>query len=588
MNAAMSGSTPTAHAGLAAWVAEMAAHCRPDRIHWCDGSPEERTRLLAVAREAGVLEPLDPVRRPGCWYHRSDPGDVARVEECTWICTPTADEAGPTNRWADPAETRRRLLGWLAGSMAGRTMYVVPYLMGPAGSPLARVGIELTDSVYVALSMGIMTRMGRVALDALGGNGRFNRGLHGMLDLDPAKRAIAHFPQDDAIISTGSNYGGNVLLGKKCLALRLGSWAGRAEGWMAEHMLIVAITDPAGRRSHIAAAFPSACGKTNLAMLTPPARMPGWKVETVGDDIAWLRPGPDGRLWAINPENGYFGVAPGTSPATNPVAMATIARDTIFTNTGRTADGDVWWEGLGPAPVGLTDWRGRPWRPGGEPCAHPNSRFAVPMANNPMLAAAAHDPAGVPIDAIIIGGRRADTYPLIIEARDWTHGTYLASVMGSETTAAAAGIVGRVRRDPMAMLPFCGYHMGDYWQHWLDMGARMSRPPRIFHVNWFRKDAAGGWLWPGFGENLRVLAWILARCQGRAEAEAGPLGLRPMAGGIPLDGLGLAPERLALAQRLDRDEWRSELLDQAAWYDRIGRVPAALRAELRKATTAIG
>jgi phosphoenolpyruvate carboxykinase (GTP) len=588
MSDAASLSAPTRHPGLLAWVAETAAHCRPDRVVWCDGSSAERERLLATAREQGVLEPLDPARRPGSWYHRSDPGDVARVEECTWICTVTADEAGPTNRWADPAAMRDRLMGWLAGAMAGRTMYVVPYLMGPPGSPLARVGIELTDSVYVALSMGIMTRMGAPALAALGADGRFNRGLHSMLDRDPARRAIAHFPQDDAVISTGSNYGGNVLLGKKCLALRIGSWMGRREGWLAEHMLIVAITDPAGRRSYVAAAFPSACGKTNLAMLTPPARMPGWKVETVGDDIAWLRPGPDGRLWAINPENGYFGVAPGTSPATNPVAMATIARDTIFTNTGRTAEGDVWWEGLGPAPVGLTDWRGRPWRPGGEPCAHPNSRFAAPMRNNPRLAREADDPRGVPIDAIIVGGRRADTYPLVLEARDWVHGTYLASVMGSETTAAAAGAVGRVRRDPMAMLPFCGYHMGDYWAHWLAIGAGLANPPRIFHVNWFRKDAGGGWLWPGFGENLRVLAWILARCQGRAAAEACPLGLRPAAGGIALDGLDVAPERLALAQRLDRDEWRAELLDQAAWYERIGRVPDALRQELRKAAAAIG
>jgi len=547
------------------WVETQARHCQPDKIFWCDGSAAEKDFLTEQAVASGVLIRLNQEKLPGCYYHRSNPNDVARVEQCTYICTPTDEEAGPTNNWCAPSEMYARLQDWCAGAMRGRTMYVVPYLMGPPGSPLSKVGIELTDSIYVALSMRIMTRMGRVASEHLGASANFNRGLHCMLDVNPERRIIAHFPQDNAIISVGSNYGGNVLLGKKCLALRIGSYLGRREGWLAEHMLILALESPQGEKTYVAAAFPSACGKTNFAMLVPPPHFKGWKVWTVGDDIAWMKPADDGRLHAINPEAGYFGVAPGTSRATNPNAMAMLQRDTIFTNVALKPDGTVWWEGHDdPPPAECLDWRGNRWTPDSkEKAAHPNSRFATPMANNPMLAPEVHDPHGVPISAIIFGGRRADTMPLVYQAFYWIHGVYIGATMGSEMTTAAVGGLGQVRRDPMAMLPFCGYNMGEYFRHWIIMRKLIKYPPRIFHVNWFRKDAHGKFIWPGFGENMRVLKWIVDRCRGRADANETPLGWVPGAKSFDLEGMdGFSADQLEQAQSINYDDWRRELLSQ--------------------------
>jgi phosphoenolpyruvate carboxykinase (GTP) len=547
------------------WVKETATLCLPDHIHWCDGSELEHEQLTAEAVRRGILIPLNQEKLPRCFLHRSDSGDVARVEDRTFICTPTPDGAGPTNNWMAPREMYDRLRDLCAGAMRGRTLYVVPYLMGPPGSPLAKVGIELTDSIYVVLSMRIMTRMGEVALNQLGDGEDFNRGLHCMLDVRPEQRFIAHFPQDNAIISTGSNYGGNVLLGKKCLALRIGSHLGRDEGWLAEHMLILGVESPAGEKTYVTAAFPSACGKTNFAMMVPPAHFKGWKITTIGDDIAWMKPGPDGRLHAINPEAGYFGVAPGTNGKTNPNAMELISHDTIYTNVALLPDGDVWWEGKTetPPPEAI-DWRGRPWTPAStEKAAHPNSRFCAPMTNNPALDPAVHDPGGVPVNAIIFGGRRATTAPLVYQAFNWIHGVYIGATMGSEMTAAAVGGAGQVRRDPMAMLPFCGYNMGDYFRHWLAMRKLITYPPRFFHVNWFRKDTGGHFLWPGFGENMRVLKWIVDRCHGRANANETPLGWVPGPESFDLAGLPeVTPERLAQAQTINLDEWRRELLSQ--------------------------
>ncbi|SDU00343.1 phosphoenolpyruvate carboxykinase (GTP) [Verrucomicrobium sp. GAS474] len=558
------------HPGVLAWVREMETLCRPAAVHWCDGGEAEKKSLTELAVAAGILIPLNAKRWPGCYLHRSHPGDVARVEERTFICTRTRQEAGPTNHWTAPDAMYQRLHKLCEGGMAGRTMYVVPYLMGPPGSALTKVGVEVTDSIYVALSMGIMTRMGAVAwqhLAQLGKTGTFTKGLHCTLGVDAERRYIAHFPQDNAIISTGSNYGGNVLLGKKCLALRLGSFLGRDEGWMAEHMLILGVESPEGEKAYVAAAFPSACGKTNFAMMVPPKRFRGWKVTTVGDDIAWMRPGTDGRLYAVNPEAGYFGVVPGTNYQSNPNAMISMSRDTIFTNVALTPDGDPWWEGKdGEPPARAIDWKGKPWTPASkEKAAHPNSRFAAPMRNNPALDPGVDRPEGVPISAIVFGGRRATTMPLVFQTFNWIHGVYVGATMGSETTAAAGGQTGVVRRDPMAMLPFCGYNMGDYFTHWLRMRKLLRNPPKIFHVNWFRRDADGdgAFLWPGFGENMRVLKWIVDRCQGRVPALETPLGWMPEAKDIDMKGLTKEDnDRLARSLAIDIEGWKNEVMLQ--------------------------
>lgn len=562
----------TSNLHLNRWISEVARLTTPDQIHICDGSVGERDSLIAQAVEKGVLIPLNHQNRPGCYLHRSNSNDVARTEEVTFVCTPDKADAGVTNHWMAPDEAYRKLGGLLKNSMRGRTMYVVPYVMGPLGSPFAKVGVEITDSIYVALNMRIMTRMGKAALDLLGDSDHFNRGLHCTLDLDPSRRFICHFPQDNTIWSVGSGYGGNALLSKKCFALRVASWLGRSEGWMAEHMLIVGLRNPQGETRYIAAAFPSACGKTNLAMLLPPAAMGDWKVFTVGDDIGWLRIGPDGRLWGINPENGYFGVAPGTSAKSNPNAMRMVGHDSLFTNVAMTPDGDVWWEGMDtPAPAGLIDWRGDRWQPeSSTKAAHPNSRFTTPMKNNPALSPFADDPDGVPISAIIFGGRRATTMPLVLESRDWTHGVLMGAMMGSETTAAASGAIGVVRRDPMAMLPFCGYNMGDYFGHWLEMGRKLASPPRIFMVNWFRKDKDGNFLWPGYGENLRVLKWMLDRIDGTARGRETPVGTVPEAGELDLTALEIAPGQLQQAMAVHPEEWRRELESSGEFLRSLG------------------
>jgi phosphoenolpyruvate carboxykinase (GTP) len=566
------GSNDVKSRALSQWVAEMAQLTGAARVVWCDGSEEEKRALTREAIAQQILIPLNPAKRPGCYLHRSNPNDVARSEHLTFVCTPGKDDAGPTNNWMAPDEAYAKLRGWLKGSMRQRTMYVVPYVMGPLGSPFAKVGVELTDSIYVVLNMGIMTRMGRAALELLGESDDFNRGLHSTLDCDPSRRLICHFPQDNAVWSVGSGYGGNALLSKKCFALRIGSYLGRQEGWMAEHMLILGIESPTGETTYVGAAFPSACGKTNLAMLLPPAAFRGWRVFTVGDDIAWLRIGPDGGLWAVNPEAGYFGVAPGTSAHSNPNAMKTVERDAIFTNVAMTPDGDVWWEGMGcEAPEGTLDWRGRPWqRDSGEPAAHPNSRFTAPMSNNPVLSPMAEHAGGVPISAIIFGGRRASTVPLIVESHDWAHGVFFGASMGSETTAAATGQVGVVRRDPMAMLPFCGYNIVNYFGHWHHMGRKMKNRPSIFMVNWFRKDHDGSFLWPGYSENMRALKWIADRVNGRAGAEDTPIGLMPREGDIDVAGLDVSPQRLRQAMSIDAGEWLAELDGVEEYFAKLG------------------
>lgn len=589
------GNRKLANQHIINWVEEQAALCRPDAIFWCNGSEEEKNALTRAAVETGILIELNQKKLPGCYLHRSNPDDVARSEQCTFICTPTQEEAGPTNNWLAPREMYSKLRSLCDGAMRGRTMYVVPYLMGPPRSPLSKVGVELTDSIYVVLSMRIMARMGRVAWEQLGDGDEFNRGLHCMLDVNPGRRYIAHFPQDNAVISIGSNYGGNALLGKKCLSLRIGSYLGRDEGWLAEHMLILGVEAPNGEKTYVTAAFPSACGKTNFAMLVPPPRFKDWKISTVGDDIAWMKAGADGRLYAINPEAGYFGVAPGTSAKSNPNAMEIVRCDTIFTNVALLPDGDVWWEGKTDVPPReALDWRGQPWTPDSkEKAAHPNSRFCSPMTNNPALDPAVNDPRGVPVSAIIFGGRRATTAPLVYQAFNWIHGVYVGATIGSEMTAAASWsdkATGRpedketvatsrrplvspssiVRRDPMAMLPFCGYNIGDYFRHWLSMRKRIQFVPRIFHVNWFRKDGRGEYLWPGYGENMRVLKWIVDRCHGRADANETPLGWVPGPKSFDLEGLpSFTPERLAKAQTIDLDEWRRELLSQDELFMKI-------------------
>ncbi|WP_225411802.1 phosphoenolpyruvate carboxykinase (GTP) [Stigmatella hybrida] len=589
--AAVQGDAPTKNAALLAWVSRCAQMTQPDRIVWCDGSEAEKKRLTEQAVKEGILIPLNQEKRPGCYLHRSNPNDVARVEHLTFICTPNKTDAGPTNNWMDPEQAYTKLGLLFDGSMKGRTMYVVPYAMGPLGGPSTKIGVELTDSIYVVLNMRIMTRMGKAALDMLGDSDDFNRGLHCTGDVNPDRRYICHFPQDNTIWSFGSGYGGNVLLGKKCLALRIGSYLGREEGWLAEHMLILGVTDPKGQTTYVAAAFPSACGKTNFAMMIPPKSYQGWKVETVGDDIAWMRVGPDGRLYAINPEAGYFGVVPGTNTKTNPNAMATIAKDTLFTNVAMTADGDVWWEGKdGEVPEELVDWQGRPWTKNSpDKAAHPNSRFTAPMSNNPALSPKANDPQGVPISAIIFGGRRSNTVPLVLQAFNWTHGVFLGATMGSETTAAATGKVGVVRRDPMAMLPFCGYHMGDYLQHWLDMQKAITHLPKIFQVNWFRQDKNGKYLWPGYGENMRVLEWIVNRVHGRVPTQETLLGWVPRQGDIPTQGLDMPPEAIAEATSIKSDEWKSELKSQEVFFEQLGtKAPEALMLQRKLLISRLG
>ena len=566
------GQTVPKNEWVKQWVEETAKLTEAEHVFWCDGSEGEKDYLTQQAVEQGVLIPLDPKKWPRCYYHHSNPNDVARVEQCTYVCTRRQKEAGPTNNWMDPKQMRQKLRGFLSGAMKKRTLFVIPYLMGPPGSPLSKVGIELTDSIYVVLSMRIMTRMGNVAWDHLGNSEEFNRGTHSVLDCNPERRFICHFPESNEIISVGSGYGGNALLGKKCLALRIASFLGRDEGWLAEHMLILCVEDPEGRKTYVAAAFPSACGKTNFAMMIPPAQYRGWKVTTIGDDIAWMKPGEDGRLRAINPENGYFGVVPGTNEKSNPNAMKIMAHDTIFTNVARTPDGDVWWEGKdNPPPPNLIDWRGNPWNPAsGEKAAHPNSRFTAPMTNNPALAPEANDPGGVPISALIFGGRRASTIPLVFQAFSWFHGVFVGASMGSEMTAAAVGGHGQVRGDPMAMLPFCGYNMGDYFDHWMDMRKSIKILPRIFHVNWFRKDAEGKFYWPGFGDNMRVLEWIIGRCHGQRDAREGSIGWVPRYQDLNTEGIeGMTAERFAEMMKIDPDEWRRELVFQNELFLKI-------------------
>ncbi|HEY2808271.1 MAG TPA: phosphoenolpyruvate carboxykinase (GTP) [Steroidobacteraceae bacterium] len=573
-------SLPELSAPVADWVNSVRELTQPDAVHWCEGGEAEMRALTAQLLANGELKSLNPEVFPGCNLYRSAPSDVARVEHLTYICTRSETDAGPNNHWMDPATAHAKMRALFSGCMRGRTLYVIPYCMGPIDSPLSRCGVEITDSAYVVINMLIMTRAGRPALQRIAREGGFVRGLHSIGELDPERRFIMHFPEELAIESFGSGYGGNALLGKKCHALRIASWQARSEGWLAEHMLIVGLQNPRGETHYIACAFPSACGKTNLAMLIPPDSLPGWKVFTVGDDIAWLHPGADGGLWAINPESGYFGVVPGTNPQTNRNAYEMIRRDTLFTNVAVTADNQPWWEGLGSgAPV--LDWQGRPYDPTRGPAAHPNSRFTVSARRNPSWSPHAEDARGVPISAIVFGGRRREVAPLVYEARDWKHGVLVGASVASETTAAAVGKVGVTRRDPMAMQPFCGYNFGDYWQHWLNVGAKLTRAPRIYHVNWFRRDAQGKFLWPGYGENLRVLAWMLERCAGKAGAVESPIGWLPGEQDLHTEGLNLGADALHALLTVDAGLWRKEVADMREYLGKYGeRLPKALLAEL--------
>jgi phosphoenolpyruvate carboxykinase (GTP) len=561
-----------ANSAVEEWVNDMLRLCRPDHIVWCDGSEEEKARLTEEALSTGEIIELNQAVLPGCMYHRTAANDVARTEHLTFICTRKPEDAGPTNNWMPCDEAYAKLGDLFRGSMQGRTVYIVPFIMGVPGSPFSKIGVEITDSIYVVLNMRIMTRIGQVAWDELGASDDFTRCLHSKHELDIERRFICHFPEDNTIWSVGSGYGGNVLLGKKCLSLRIASWMGRQEGWMAEHMLIMGVESPDGEVTYMAGAFPSACGKTNLAMLVPPASMPGWKIWTVGDDIAWMRVGPDGRLWAINPEAGFFGVVPGTNHKSNPNAMHTIERNTIYTNVLLRADRTVWWEGSDdPPPKHGTDWQGQPWTPAcGETGAHPNSRFTTPASQCPSISPHWEDPRGVPISAIIFGARRARLAPLVYQSFNWQHGTYVGATMASETTAAALGAQGVVRRDPMAMLPFCGYNMADYFRHWLEIGGKLTDPPKIFRVNWFRQDGDGSFLWPGFGENLRVLEWIIERCKGKGSAVETPIGYVPGKGAIDLAGLDISEKTVEALVHVDKDAWYEELESQTAWFQQFG------------------
>ena len=576
----------TNNKAVLSWIDEMTAITKPDKIVWITGEEEQLDALREQAVKEGILIKLNPDKLPGCYLHRTDPDDVARVEDRTFICCEKEEDAGPTNHWVEPKEMYEKMYALADGAYKGRTMYIIPYSMSIIGSPFAKYGFELTDSIYVVLNMHIMTRIGKAVCDALGDDTGFIKGLHCQCNLDKDNKYIAHFPQDNTIISMNSNYGGNVLQGKKCFALRIASNLGRQEGWMAEHMLILGIQNPRGEIKYISAAFPSACGKTNLAMLIPPEgyRKNGWKCWTVGDDIAWLRVGPDGRLWAVNPENGFFGVAPGTSMKSNPNALISTHKDTIFTNVALDlSDNTVWWEGLNKTPPARAiDWRGRPWTPQSpEKAAHPNSRFTAPARNCPCLSPEFDNPEGVPISAIVFGGRRAKTAPLVYQSFNWQHGVFIGSIMASETTAAATGQVGVVRRDPMAMRPFCGYNMADYWQHWLDMGEKLPNAPKIFNVNWFRTDDNGRFLWPGFGDNLRVLEWILKRCFDEVGADETVIGYEPKPEDIDLDGSGVTVETLKELLTLDAKSWRENCAGIREYFEQFGdKLPHELREEL--------
>ena len=579
---------PTMSPAVSEWVTSVRQLTQPERVHWCEGSDDEYRVLIAELEASGELQKLNEAHYPNCFLARSHPSDVARVEHLTFVCTTDREDAGPNNHWMAPADAKAKMLGLFEGCMKGRTLYVVPYCMGPIDSPYSRCGVEITDSAYVVINMILMTRAGRPALERIAREGSFVKGLHSTGELDPNRRFIMHFPEELSIMSFGSGYGGNALLGKKCHALRIASYQARNEGWLAEHMLIVGLTSPQGETHYVAAAFPSACGKTNLAMLIPPETMPGWKVTTVGDDIAWLHPGPDGRLYAINPEAGYFGVVPGTNPKTNRNAFEMIQRDTLFTNVGLTADNQPWWEGLDTGTP-VIDWQGRPYDPTNGPAAQPNSRFTVSAKRNPSYAPEADSPRGVPISAIVFGGRRRGVAPLVYEARDWNHGVLVGASVASETTAAAIGQAGVLRRDPMAMKPFAGYNYGDYWAHWLAMGAKLKHPPKIYHVNWFRRDADGKFLWPGFGDNLRVLEWIIDRCSSKAGAQETAIGNLPRPEDLDLEGLDLAPGALAQLLSVQAEEWRAEAADIEKHFDEYGsRTPAALRAQVQALRARLG